>query len=87
MKSYNESPISNQEVASKFDAFQYRVMNTGYSRVFKLSDTNSGTWYSGRLYWDINDGFDIIWDGAKPEESYRDDFAYQLDSILEEDNA
>lgn len=87
MNVLNESPINKQEVVDKFDVFQYRVLTTGYSRVFKMSDTNSGTWYSGRLYWDMDDGFSIIWDGAKPDESSRDDFAYQLDAILGENDA
>ena len=86
MKNFSAKPISKEEMLDRFDVLQYRMHTTGYSRVFKLSDTNSGDTYSGRLYWDANDGYSIMWDGASPEDADRPEFEYMIDSILEEEH-
>lgn len=87
MSGFNVSPISKQEMLDRFDVLQYRHNVTGYARVFKLSDTNSDSQYSGILYWNSDDGYSIYWDGQAPKDWERPEFEYMLDSILEEEHA
>ena len=58
-------------------------MSTGFAKSIILNDgTNK---YSGRLYWDSHDGYEMIWDGMAPPEADRPEFEYSLDSITEMD--
>ena len=56
-------------------------MSTGFAKSIILNDgTNK---YSGRLYWDSHDGYEMIWDGAAPPEADRPEFEYVLDCITD----
>lgn len=77
MSEQNVKPFGNYTVQ------QLKYHPTGYSREFVMSDTNSDAQYSGRLYWDWDDGFEIFWDESEPNEWHdNDDFAYELDATL-----
>ena len=56
-------------------------MSTGFAKSIILNDgTNK---YSGRLYWDSHDGYEMIWDGTPPPEADRPEFEYVLDCITD----
>jgi hypothetical protein len=57
-------------------------MSTGFTKSIILNDgTNQ---YSGRLHWDSNDGYRMMWDGDRiPKEAYRPEFEYVLDCITD----
>lgn len=83
MNASNVRPISKKEMLDKFDVKQYRKQLASYRRTFSMSDTNSGAEYSGTLYWDVDEGFEIFWDGLSPNEWHEyEDFEYVLDAIL-----
>lgn len=51
-----------------------------YVKTFKIRSYSDGTTYSGRLYWDSNDGFTVYWETKAPEMALEEDFLYALDS-------
>lgn len=58
--------------------------STGFTKSIILNDgTNQ---YSGRLYWDSHDGYEMMWDSKKPPEADRPEFEYTLDCITEMGN-
>ena len=83
MNDYNDTPISVLEVLERFTINEVKHEQTGFVRHLQLADTNLGKTYSGRLYWDSNDGYSMWWDGDKPEGTDRPEFEYVLDSICE----
>jgi hypothetical protein len=88
MKNSNVKPISKKEMLDKFSIKQYRKQLASYRRTFSMSDTNSGEEYTGTLYWDVDEGFSIYWDGRSPMEYVEfEEFDYTLDAILEESHA
>lgn len=53
----------------------------GWVKEFKLRGFDDGVTYSGRLYWDANDGYTVYWDNEKaPPMADRPEFEYVLDS-------
>ena len=52
----------------------------GWVKTFTLTN-GAGVRFSGRLYWDANEGYSIYWDNDKaPEMADRPEFEYCLDS-------
>lgn len=84
MKDYSAKPFSKDELLERFKIQEIGYGSTGFVRDVLLSDTNSDALYRGRLYWDSNDGYSMIWDINGPEDWERPEFEYLLDSILEE---
>jgi len=52
----------------------------GWVKTFDMTN-GAGVKFSGRLYWDSNDGYSIYWDNEKaPDMADRPEFEYMLDS-------
>ena len=52
-------------------------------KAFKMRSFSDGVTYSGRLYWDSNDGYSIHWDNdVAPAMADRPEFEYILDSSI-----
>ena len=76
--------VSVMELLDKYMISSDGKVSTGFAKSIILNDgTNQ---YSGRLYWDSHDGYEMIWDGTPPPEADRPEFEYSLDSITEMDN-
>ena len=75
--------VSVMELLDKYMISSDGKVSTGFAKSIILNDgTNQ---YSGRLYWDSHDGYEMIWDGTAPPEADRPEFEYSLDSITEMD--
>ena len=76
--------VSVMELLDKYMISSDGKVSTGFAKSIILNDgTNQ---YSGRLYWDSHDGYEMIWDDNIPEESYRPEFEYILDCITDLEN-
>jgi len=76
--------VSVMELLDKYMISSDGKVSTGFAKSIILNDgTNQ---YSGRLYWDSHDGYEMIWDGTPPPEADRPEFEHSLDSITEMDN-
>ena len=75
--------VTISELMNKYMISSDGKVSTGFAKSIILNDgTNQ---YSGRLYWDSHDGYEMIWDGTPPPEADRPEFEYALDSITEMD--
>ena len=69
------------EVLSTFEVNISWPDLTGWKKRFSLVDDNNVK-YTGRLYWDEDDGYRVYWDDDKfPDMANRPEFEYVLDSI------
>ena len=76
--------VSVMELLDKYMISSDGKVSTGFTKSIILNDgTNQ---YSGRLYWDSHDGYEMIWDKTIPPEADRPEFEYILDCITEMDN-
>ena len=76
--------VSVMELMDKYMISSDGKMSTGFAKSIFLNDgTNQ---YSGRLYWDSHDGYEMIWDKTIPPEADRPEFEYILDCITDLDN-
>jgi hypothetical protein len=76
--------VTVMELLDKYMISSDGKVSTGFAKSIILNDgTNQ---YSGRLYWDSHDGYEMIWDNTSPPEADRPEFEYSLDSITEMDN-
>lgn len=76
--------IDAKELTQTYDVNLYDHLITGFMKEFELVNPLNNQSFSGRLYWNSNDGYDIYWDKSAPELSKRDDFNSALDSVLTE---
>jgi hypothetical protein len=73
--------VTITELMDRYMISSDEKMSTGFAKSIILNDgTNK---YSGRLYWDSHDGYEMIWDGAAPPEADRPEFEYVLDCITD----
>ena len=76
--------VSVMELLDKYMISSDGKVSTGFAKSIILNDgTNQ---YSGRLYWDSHDGYEMIWDKTIPPEADRPEFEYILDCITDLDN-
>ena len=76
--------VSVMELLDKYMISSDGKTSTGFTKSIILNDgTNQ---YSGRLHWDSNDGYTMVWNNDRaPKEAYRPEFEYVIDSITEGD--
>ena len=76
--------VTVSEIMKKYMVSSDGKVSTGFAKSIILNDgTNQ---YSGRLYWDSHDGYEMIWDKTIPPEADRPEFEYILDCITDLDN-
>lgn len=75
--------VTVSEMNESFDIHQNRRLETAWVKDVSLVN-GAHKLFTGRLRWDENQGYDMIWDGDKPEMANRPEFEYVLDSILED---
>lgn len=75
--------VTEEEMQESFNIKQRMRRDTAWAKDFELVN-GARKLFAGRLLWDENYGYDIIWDTDRPEMADRPDFAYALDAILEE---
>jgi hypothetical protein len=77
--------VSEQELLNKYMIQTTGKVNTGWSKEVFLHDGSINGLHSGRLYWDDNEGYRMVWnDNSKvPPEASRPEFEYVLDSLTE----
>lgn len=75
--------VTVSEMNESFDIHQNRRLETGWVKDVSLVN-GARQLFTGRLRWDENQGYDMIWDGDKPKMANRPEFEYVLDSILED---
>jgi hypothetical protein len=80
--------VTRKEILDKYMVQSSGIATTGWTKYITLHTGKANGDYTGRLYWDSNDGYRMYWDDDKmPEEAYRPEFEYILDSITEGSNA
>ena len=79
----SDAEVTVDEMNKAFNIKQRMRRETGWVKDFELVDTNRKL-FAGRLMWDENYGYDVIWDTEKHEMANRPEFEYVLDSILED---
>jgi hypothetical protein len=75
--------VTIEEMQEAFNIKQRMRRDTAWAKDFELVN-GARKLFAGRLIWDENYGYDIIWDTDAPEMADRPEFEYVLDSILEE---
>ena len=83
MHKFDDAEVTVSEMNDAFNVKQRMRRETGWVKDFELVDTNRKL-FAGRLMWDENYGYDVIWDTEKPDMADRPEFEYILDSILED---
>jgi hypothetical protein len=75
--------VTIEEMQEAFNIKQRMRRETAWAKDFELVN-GARKLFAGRLIWDENYGYDIIWDTDAPEMAMRPEFEYVLDSILED---
>lgn len=79
----DEREVTVDEMLESFSIKQRLRRETAWAKDFELVN-GARNLFAGRLIWDENYGYDIIWDTDEPEMASRPEFEYVLDSILED---
>jgi hypothetical protein len=79
----SDAEVTVSEMNESFNIKQRMRRETGWVKDFELVN-GARVLFAGRLMWDENYGYDVIWDKDKPEMADRPEFEYVLDSILED---
>lgn len=74
--------IDPKELLETYDINLYDTRTTGIMKEFELVNPLNNQSFTGRLYWNENDGYDIYWDKHAPELAKRDFFESALDAAL-----
>jgi hypothetical protein len=74
--------IDPKELLDTYDVNLYDTRTTGTMKEFELVNPLNNQSFTGRLYWNENDGYDIYWDKHAPELAKRDYFESALDAAL-----
>ena len=87
--SNSTAPVTSQEILDRYSVELLKETPTGWLKVIKFADTNSGESYLARLWWDEHDGYSFGIDDLRGVMSLKDlmtrpEFEYTLDSITEE---
>lgn len=82
----NRTPVSSEELLDKYGVVLTDKEDVGW--VKKLSFVaEDGVPYKCALYWDIWDGYEIVWVGVPPKDlmdlADRPEFEYIVDSITD----
>ena len=78
--------VTRTEILNKYMVQSTGIATTGWTKYIVLDTGATNGRYSGRLHWDSNDGYRMFWDDERiPNEAYRPEFEYILDSITEGD--
>jgi hypothetical protein len=81
------SVVTLDELKKTFNVEVSWPKTIAYVKTFKIRSYSDGTTYSGRLYWDANDGFSVYWEGdGAPAMAFEEDFLYTLDSYSTDTN-
>lgn len=75
--------IDAKELLQTYDVNMYDYEVTGWMKEFELVNPLNNKSFTGRLYWNSDDGYSIYWDKNEPKLSERDDFEYALDTALD----
>lgn len=74
--------VTHEELDESFNIKISWPKTIAFVKTFSLTN-GAGVTFSGRLYWDANDGYTIQWDNDKaPEMADRPEFEYVLDSHM-----
>ena len=79
----SEAEVTVNEMNESFSIKQRMRRETGWVKDFELVN-GARKLFAGRLMWNEDFGYDVIWDTEKPEMADRPEFEYVLDSILED---
>jgi hypothetical protein len=79
----SDAEVTVSEMNESFDIKQRMRRETGWVKDFELVN-GARMLFGGRLHWNEDEGYEIFWDGKKPEMADRPEFEYVLDSILED---
>ena len=79
----DEREVTVDEMLESFNIKQRLRRETAWAKDFELVN-GARNLFAGRLIWDENYGYEIIWDTNEPEMASRPEFEYVLDSILED---
>ena len=74
--------IDTRELTDTYDVNLYDNEVTGWVKEFELVNPLNNQSFTGRLYWDVEDGYSIFWDKHAPKLADRLDFEYALDGAL-----
>lgn len=79
----NYTEVTEQELLDKYMIQTEGKINTGWSKQVFLHDGSLNGLHSGRLYWDDDRGYTMIWDDESkvPHEASRPEFEYVLDCL------
>jgi hypothetical protein len=75
--------VTVDEMLESFSIKQRMRRETAWAKDFELVN-GARKLFAGRLIWDENYGYEVIWDTDAPEMADRPEFEYVLDSILED---
>ena len=79
----SDAEVTVSEMNESFNIKQRMRRETGWVKEFELVN-GARMLFAGRLMWNENYGYDVVWDTSKPEMADRPEFEYVLDSILED---
>lgn len=79
----SEAEVTVNEMNESFNIKQRMRRETGWVKDFELVN-GARMLFAGRLMWNEDFGYDVVWDTEKPEMADRPEFEYVLDSILED---
>jgi hypothetical protein len=74
--------IDTRELTDTYDINMYDNEITGWMKEFELVNPLNNQSFTGRLYWNSDDGYSIYWDTNEPKLAKREDFEYALDNAL-----
>jgi hypothetical protein len=74
--------IDPKELLETYDVNLYDTRVTGMMKEFELVNPLNNHSYTGRLYWNENDGYEIYWTTPSPLLAERDYFESALDAVL-----
>ena len=83
MSDTNLHEVTYAEMQESFTIKQRTRRETSWVKEFELVN-GARKLFAGRLRWDENTGYEVIWDTDSPEMAYRPEFEYILDCILED---
>jgi hypothetical protein len=88
MTSFEETPITIDEIHVKYGVKLRLHQETSWMRLIEFRD-NSNQTYQARLRWDENHGYEMFWVDTPPQDlidmTYRPEFEYTLDSYTEDE--
>jgi hypothetical protein len=76
--------VTREEILNKYMVQSSGIESTGWTKYIILNTGAVNGEYTGRLHWDSNDGYTMVWNNDRaPKEAYRPEFEYVIDSITE----